>query len=147
MMRTAWLGLAFALCLAPAAGAGEFVVVSSTDPAFRPGQELAGGYSVQLASGAQLVVVHASGMVRRLIGGPQAVRLPEVAAASANARRTEVLKLMVAQPRRTRSLVPPACPAPETLTTLDAILAAGEQEACLPLARQALSDYAERAAE
>jgi hypothetical protein len=92
-------------------------------------------------------VVHASGMVRRLIGGPQAVRLPEVAAASANARRTEVLKLMVAQPRRTRSLVPPACPAPETLTTLDAILAAGEQEACLPLARQALSDYAERAAE
>jgi hypothetical protein len=123
------------------------VVLSSTDPSFKPGQQLMGGSKVQLAAGAKLVLIHASGMVRKLTGAGRAVQLPAVQASSANAHRTEVLKLMVARPRRTRSLIPPACPAPETLTTIDAILAAGEQEACLPLARQALNAYAERTAE
>jgi hypothetical protein len=146
-MRTTLLGLTFAFALAGAAAASDFVVLSSTDPSFKPGQQLMGGSSVQLASGSQLVLIHASGMVRKLTGAGRPVQLPAVQASNANAHRTEVLKLMVAQPRRTRSLIPPACPAPETLTTLDAILEAGEQEACLPLARQALTAYAERAAE
>ena len=146
-MRQLLLGsfLAFALC--GAAAASNFVVLSSTDPAFKPGQQLAGGSNVALAAGKELVVIHASGVVRKLTGMGRAVQLPAAQASSANDRRTEVLKLMVAQPRRTRSLIPPACPAPETLTTLDAILAAGEHEACLPLARQALAIYAAQAAE
>jgi len=144
-MRGLLLGSILALAAAGTASAGDFVVLSSTDPAFKPGQQLMGGANLRLAAGAQLVVIHASGMVRKLSGAGKAVTLPQVAASDANARRTEVLKLMVAQPRRTRSLVPPACPAPETLTTLDAILAAGEQEACLPLARQALNAYVEKA--
>lgn len=144
-MRAIWLGLTVALGFAAAAAASDFVVLSSTDPSFKPGQQLMGGSKVELASGAQLVLIHASGMVRKLTGAGRPVQLPSVQASSANTHRTEVLKLMVAQPRRTRSLAPPACPAPESLTTLDAILAAGEQEACLPLARQALSAYADQA--
>ena len=147
-MRALLLGSILALAMAGSAAASDFVVLSSTDPAFKPGQQLMGGSSLRLAAGSQLTVIHASGMVRKLNAGANgAVQLPQVAASSANARRTEVLKLMVAQPRRTRSLVPPACPAPETLTTLDEILAAAEQEPCLPLARQALAAYAEKAAE
>jgi hypothetical protein len=146
-MRQLLLGslLAFAVC--GGAAASDFVVLKSTDPAFKPGQQLAGGSNISLAAGKELVLIHASGMVRKLTGMGRAVQLPAVQAASASDHRTEVLKLMVAQPRRTRSLIPPACPAPETLTTLDAILAAGEQEACLPLARQALATYVEQTAE
>ena len=146
-MRRLMLGSLLALAIAGPAAASDFVVLSSTDPMFKPGQQLAGGSSISLAAGAQLVVIHASGMVRKLTGSGEAVRLPAMQSASANAHRTEVLKLMVAPPRRTRSIVPPACPAPETLTTLDAILDAGEVEACAPLARQALATYAEQAAQ
>ena len=146
-MRQLLLGSLLAFALSSAASASDFVVLSSTDPTFKPGQQLAGGSNIALAAGKQLVVIHASGMVRKLTGAGRAIQLPAAQASSANDHRTEVLKLMVAQPRRTRSLVPPACPAPETLTTLDAILAAGALEPCLPLARQALAIYAAQAEE
>ena len=146
-MRIAWLALTFALSAASAASAGEFVVVSSTDPAFRAGHELEAGATVPLAPGQTLVVIHASGAVTRLMGSPKGAMVPMVRMATADAQRVEVLRMLVAQPRARRSGVIPsqACPAPETLTEMEGIIAAARRSGCVPAARQAFGAYVERA--
>ena len=145
-MRTAWLGLTFALCLGSAASAGEFVVVSSTDPAYPAGRELDAGATIPLATGKTLVVIHASGKVTKLMGGPGGVMVPMIRMASADSQRVEVLRLLVAQPRARRSGVIPAqpCPTAATLTEMDGIVSAARQSGCVPVARRAFGAYVER---
>ena len=59
-MRGAILGIILAAGLASAAAAADYVVVSSTNPALRPGLEVAGGEAFQIAE-----IDHANRLRRR----------------------------------------------------------------------------------
>ena len=147
-MRTAIFGLALAAGLAGAAQAGEFVVVSSTDPAIPAGRELDAGATVPLAPGRTLVVIHASGAVTRLNGAPGGVVVPMARMASSDSQRLEVLKLLVAQPRVRRSALiarSGPCPALEDLKELEAIVQAAGMAGCVTTAREAFTAFVERA--
>jgi hypothetical protein len=146
-MRKVLLGLAFLLGFASAAQAGQFVVVSSTDPAIRAGRELDPGETLPLGVGKTAVVIHASGAVTKLTGMAGGVTLPMNRALSADAQRVAVLRLLVSQPRTRRSgVIPPqTCPAAETLTDMDGIVGAARMAGCVATARQAFGAYVERA--
>jgi hypothetical protein len=145
-MRGTLLGLLFAAGFAGAAQAGDFVVVSSTDPAISRGQELDSGATIPLSAGKSVVVIDVAGKVVRLAGSPAGAMLPRRQLASVNTDRMDALKLLVAQPRVRRSGPPQVvCPPADSLSNLDEIVSATRTDGCLAAARQAFATYVERA--
>lgn len=145
-LARAVLGLALAVSLAGLAQAADYVVISSTDPALSRGKALDAGARVALAPGRSLTVMHASGNVLTLKGSAAGVVLPKRSVSPADADRMNVLKVMVSPKAsqratsgfgRTRSGV---CPLPESLTTLDQIVAAHSAN-CAAAAEAALDAY------
>jgi hypothetical protein len=118
-------GLALALS-AGAALARDYIVVTSSDPAFTRGQALDAGAKLALGAGQKLTLMHASGDLVTLKGAAGGVTLPKRMATQTDADRLAILKVMVAPAAkaaagstRTRSGI---CPNPESLTSLDAIV-------------------------
>ncbi|MBX3485190.1 hypothetical protein [Phenylobacterium sp.] len=111
---------------AGAALASDYMVVTSSDPAFARGQGFDAGARVALGAGQKLTLMHASGDLVTLRGAAGGVTLPRRMANQAEADRLAILKVMVAPAARqmvgstrTRSGI---CPSPESLTSLDAIV-------------------------
>lgn len=143
-MRTAILGILLALGAAGAACASDYVIVSSTDPAFRPGAELTGGQRVALGAGQTLRIINATGEVSTLKGGPSGVVAPRPGA-PADATRMAQLKVLIDPPPQSRTFGgrrSGVCPDPSTLTSLDQILAV-QSGGCASQAREALTAYVE----
>lgn len=141
-MRTAVLGLLLAVGVAGAAQAADFVIVSSTDPALRPGQELAGGQRVSLAAGQTLRIMSASGAISTLRGGPSGAVAP-AAGGPADAGKLAQLKVLIDPPPASRQFGARrsgVCPDPATLTTIEQILAV-QSGGCATQARTALETY------
>ncbi|WP_296597724.1 hypothetical protein [Phenylobacterium sp.] len=140
--------LGFALAaVAGAAAARDYIVVASSDPAIARGAAYDGGAKVALAPGQTLTLMHASGDTIRVKGAAGGVVLPRRQAATAEAERLAVLRLIVAPPERrpqsalyatrTRAGI---CPEATTVTTLDAI-AQVHQGGCAAEAAQALEAW------
>ncbi|TAJ74605.1 MAG: hypothetical protein EPO51_00685 [Phenylobacterium sp.] len=146
-MRRVLLGLLLAAGLAGVAQAGDFVVVSSTDPAIVRGSEYASGQALQIAPGKSVVLVDPAGNVKRLAGGAAAQALPRRQIASVDEQRMAVVKLLVAPPRVRRAApnFDKVCPEAD-LKTFDGILTVAPVDGCLSRARDAFEAYVERAA-
>lgn len=137
-MHKIFLGFMLATGLAGVAHAADFVVVKSTDPALKPGLELSGGQKVALGAGQTLTLMSASGSVSVLRGGPNGVMAPR--AGAADPERLAALKILVDPPPAGRTFGARragVCPDPETLKTLDDILAV-QSSGCTAQARAAL---------
>jgi len=127
LQRAAFAGLALAM-LAGTAVARDYVVVASTDPSVPRGLTVDAGARLAVSPGHTVTLMHASGDVLKLKGAAGGVVAPARKAASAEAARLEVLRVMISPTtrevsvgsgqRRSRSGV---CPSPDTLTTLDAV--------------------------
>jgi len=144
-MRTAVLGFLFALGVAGAAQAGDYVVVSSSDPAIRPGQELAAGQRIALGAGQTLRFMDASGNIATLRGAAGGAVAPR-AGAPLDATRMAQLKVLIDPPPASRTFGARrsgVCPDPATLTTLDQILSV-QSGGCAPQARAAMEIYLAR---
>ena len=144
-MRTAILGFILALGVAGGAQAGDYVVVSSTDPAIRPGQELTGGQRIALGAGQTLRFMDASGNVVTLRGAAGGAVAPR-AGAPVDPTRMAQLKVLIDPPPSTRTFGARrsgVCPDPATLTTLDQSLSV-QSGGCAPQARLALETYLAR---
>ncbi|MBL8553480.1 MAG: hypothetical protein JNL41_04320 [Phenylobacterium sp.] len=134
-------GLALALS-AGGALARDFIVVTSSDPAFARGQGFDAGARVALGPGHKLTLMHASGDLVAVTGAAGGVVLPRRTATQAEADRLAVLKVMVVPtPKasgatRTRGI----CPNPESLTTLDAIVQV-QAAGCRASAGEALESW------
>jgi len=132
------------------AASADYVVVASTDPGLPRGRELAAGARLPIAPGQTVTLMHATGEVVVLRGGPDGAVAPLGRPASpAEAERMSVLRLMVASaPRRGPSRFGNArslCPTAEALADLDAI-AQAETAGCAEAASQALDAYVSRTA-
>jgi hypothetical protein len=144
------LGVALA-ALASSAGARDYIVVASTDPAIARGATYDAGTRLTLASGAKVTLMHASGGVLALRGARGGVVLPRREVVSADAGRLAILKVIVSPAERrvvgggrlarTRGGI---CPGPESLVTLDDIAAAAAAN-CAEPAQTALAAYLEHA--
>lgn len=127
LRRAALAGFALAT-LAGTALARDYVVVASTEPAVPRGLTVDAGARLAVAPGHTVTLMHASGDVLKLNGAAGGVVAPARKAASADAARLEVLRVMISPSarevsvgsgqRRSRSGV---CPSADTLTTLDAV--------------------------
>lgn len=143
-MKRLVLGGLLAFGVAGAAAAADFVVVSSTDPAFARGREVASGEQLAIAPGKSVVLVDTAGQVVRLSGAAVA---PRRQYASLNEDRVAVLKMLVAPPRVRRAgpSLDKACPDVD-LTRFDGIVATARVDGCLAAARTAFDAYVLRAA-
>ena len=146
MLGRASLPAVIAALIAAAAAAHEYVVVASTEPAVTRGLGVDGGQKLAVAPGHAITLMHASGDLLTLKGAAGGVTAPKRQAQSADAARLEVLRTIVAAKpedtreglgsrRRTRGV----CPAPESLTSLDAIAAV--QGPCPEAAERALEAW------
>ena len=126
------------------AGAADYVVVRSNSPALAKGVQLSAGQKLELAPGQQLTVVSAGGELTVLRGATGGVVLPSLETGNSRAA-TAALAALVTRPAPRRSFGAmrgkDECPKPESLTSLEAILAAAEVEACAALAQQALDRW------
>jgi hypothetical protein len=141
-MRSAILGVILAGGVAAAAQAGDYVVVASTDPSFRPGTELDGGQRVPLAAGRTLRLINTSGEITTLRGGASGAIAPR-RGAPADATRLAQLKVLIDPPPASRTFGgrrAGVCPHPSELTTLDQILAV-QSGGCDKEAKAALDAY------
>ena len=141
-MRQAFLGLILATGLAGAAAASDYVVVTSTNPALRPGQEISAGQRLDLAAGQTLRLMSATGELTTLRGGPSGATAPRAGGAADPARMAQ-LKLLIDPPPQGRTFGgrrSGVCPDPAVLTTLDQILAV-QSGGCASQAREALDAY------
>ncbi len=110
------------------AAARDYVVVASTEPMVPRGLTLDAGAHLAVTPGRSVTLMHASGDVLKLNGAAGGVVAPARKAASTDAARLEVLRVMVtpntrevsvgSAQRRSRGGV---CPSPDSLTTLDTI--------------------------
>lgn len=130
-----------------AAAARDYVVVSSTDPAVVRGQSYSAGARIALPAGKSVTLMHASGDLVRLQGAAGGVLLPRRVASQGDADRLAILKAIVAPAERstvgsmklakTRAGV---CPAPEAVTSLDAVVQVYEA-GCKAVAAEALEAW------
>lgn len=130
-----------------AAEAGDYVVVASSDPGLVAGQELDGGQRVALGAGRSATLVHVSGDMTVLRGGPAGAVVPTRRMASADASRIEALKSLIAPPAEGHTFGGRRggiCPDPADLRTVDQILSA-QAGGCTRQAREALSALASKA--
>ncbi|HET6970519.1 MAG TPA: hypothetical protein VFH92_05285 [Phenylobacterium sp.] len=138
-MRHVFLGFVLAAGISSAAVAADYVVVSSTDPALKPGLEVDAGQHLDLATGKTATLMAAAGDVTVLRGGPSGAAAP--ARKGGDPARLAALKVLVAPPTGGRTFGGKrggVCPDAASLTTLDQILdvqAAG----CTTEARQAFN--------
>ena len=146
-MRRIILGITMAIAAASgAARAADYVVVKSTDPGIKAGLTLNGGQKVNLAAGQTLILIAAAGDVTTLKGGAAGAVAPVRRTAQADAGRIAALHVLIDPPPAGRTFGGRrggVCPDPETLKTLDDILAVQRAD-CAPAARAALEAYAAR---
>ena len=141
-MRGAILGIILAVGFAGAAAAADYVVVSSTNPALRPGQEVVGGQRLDLAAGQTLRLMNATGEVTTLRGAAGGATAPRPGAPADQARLAQ-LRVLIDPPPAGRTFGgrrSGVCPDPALLTTLDQILAV-QSGGCAAQAREALQAY------
>jgi hypothetical protein len=149
LLRRAALPAAALALIAGAAAAADYVVVATTEPAIVRGAVVDGGQRLAVAPGRSVTLMHAGGALVMLKGARGGVVAPLRKSAAADSARLEVFRTMVAAKprekseglgaRRTRGGV---CPAPDGLTSLDAI--AQVQSACPEAAAEALGAWLAR---
>lgn len=129
---------------AAATAAADFVVVRSSVPALAKGTQLTAGQKIDLPAGQQVTVVSMGGEITVLRGAVGGVTLPALQAGASRAS-SAALAALVTRPAPRRSFGAMRgkedCPAPESLNSLEAILAAAQVEACATLAQQALDRW------
>lgn len=146
MVKKGWIGAMMAISLAAgtAAMAADYVVARSNVATIGKGTQFAAGASVPLEDGQVLTLVSSGGEVLVLRGAAGGVRLPALAG-GAQAAAVATLTALVNRPPPRRSFGAmrgkETCPAIETLTTMESILAASAVEGCGTLARDALERY------
>ncbi len=136
--------MAISLAAGTAAMAADYVVARSNVATIGKGTQFAAGASVPLEDGQVLTLVSSGGEVLVLRGAAGGVRLPALAG-GAQAAAVATLTALVNRPPPRRSFGAmrgkETCPAIETLTTMESILAASAVEGCGTLARDALERY------
>ncbi|MBX3484056.1 hypothetical protein [Phenylobacterium sp.] len=143
-MRRAILGVLLALGVAGAAGAAEYVVVASTDPAVKVGASVDAGQRLALGAGQTVRLMSASGEVSTLKGGASGATVPK--AAASDPVRVQALAALVSPPPTGRVFGGRrggVCPDPADLKSFDAILAA-QAGGCASAAREAFDTYLAR---
>ena len=140
-MRSVFLGLTLAIAAAAgAAGAADYVVVKSTDPAIKPGLGLDSGQRVALGAGQTLTLIAAAGDVTTLRGGPSGAMAPARRTNPADAGKLDTLRAIIDPPPAGRTFGGRrggVCPDAGALKTVDDILAA-QSAGCGSVAREAL---------
>jgi hypothetical protein len=143
-MRKLLIAAAFSLAFGGVAAASDYIVVSSSDPAFKRGQAFDAGAKVALGAGKTLTLMRASGEVTTVRGTAGGVTIPASKLAAADAARFETIRALVQPPPEGRTFGARRggiCPALETLQTLDDIVRVAETSGCKTVARQALDAY------
>jgi len=146
-MRRVILGVILAVGFAGLAQAADFIVVKSTDPAFKRGQELGAGERVALGAGKTLTVMRASGEISTITGAGSGVTLPGARLAQSDTARFNALRSLVQPPPEGRTFGARrggTCAPATSLLTMDDILRASDS-GCKTQAREALSAYIARA--
>lgn len=147
-VRSGAVAVLVSFAMVGAAWAGDYIVVSSTDPIIAKGTALDGGAIVPLASGRELTIMSVNGAVRTYRGGEGVVRLPRLAEAT-NATAFDALLQLVRRtpPRRVTGAMRSVgtCRPVEELTNLDLIMTA-EANNCRANASAALDIYIAREA-
>ncbi|MBU6378935.1 MAG: hypothetical protein KJS95_10440 [Gammaproteobacteria bacterium] len=139
-------GAAAALWLAAGtvAVAADYVVARSNVASIAKGAQFAAGANLPLEDGQVVTMVSSGGEVVVLRGAAGGVRLPALAGGAQSAS-VAALTALVNRPPPRRSFGAmrgkETCPAVETLTTMDSILAASAVEGCGLIARDALERY------
>ena len=144
-MRKIIIGVALALAAAGAARAADYVVVKSTDPGIKAGLTLDGGQRVNLGPGQTLTLIAAAGDVTTLRGSASGAVAPARRTPAADAGKIAALRVLIDPPPTGRTFGGRrggVCPDPNSLKTLDAILAV-QDAGCAAAARVALDAYAD----
>ena len=148
-VRRAFLPALAVAAIGGAAAAHDYVVVATTEPAIVRGTGVDGGQRLAVAPGRSVTLMHAGGALVMLKGAAGGVVAPLRKTAAADTARLEVFRTMVsAKPRETteglgsRRTRGGVCPAPDSLTSLDAI--AQVQSACPEAAAEALGAWLAR---
>ena len=143
-MRKLLIGIALSLALGGTAVASDYIVVSSTDAAFKRGQAFDAGAKVALGAGKTLTLMRATGEVVTVRGAAAGAMVPGARLAAADTARFETLRSLVEPPPTGRTFGARRggiCPAAETLTELDDIVRTAESSGCKAVAREALEAY------
>lgn len=131
------------------AGAGDYIVVRSTDASIARGTALAAGKRVPLAAGATLTLVSAGGEVVTLKGAAGGASVPGTSV-DGDSAAGEALAALVSRPPPRRSFGamrgPENCPTASALQDFALILAASLQQGCGAIAQSALEAYVDKAA-
>lgn len=143
-MRKLLIAMTFALASGGVAAASDYIVVGSSDPAFKRGQAIDAGARLPLGAGKTLTLMRASGEVTTVRGSAGGVTIPASKLASADAARFETIRALVQPPPEGRTFGARRggiCPALESLQSLDDIVRVAETSGCKTVARQALDAY------
>jgi len=142
-IRSLFLSGGVALALSGSAFAQDFLVLSSSDAGVKKGATFAAGQLVQAAPGTSVTVMSPAGEIVRLTAAADGVRMPAAAAGGRKGAVDSLQKILLRPPpsRRTFGAMrggEPDCPAVESLTTVEAIVAADEKPECRRIAATAL---------
>lgn len=146
-MRKLLIVAALSLTFGGVAAASDYIVVGSSDPAFKRGQAFDAGDKVALGAGKTLTLMRASGEVTTVRGAAAGATIPGAKLAAADAARFETIRALVQPPPEGRTFGARRggiCPALESLQTLDDIVRVAETSGCKTVARQALDAYLAR---
>ena len=143
-MRKLLIGVVLSVAFGGAAMASDYIVVNSSDPAFKRGQSFDAGARLALGAGQSVTLMRASGEVTTLRGAAGGVAIPGARLAAADSARFETLRALVQPPPEGRTFGARRggiCPALESLTSLDDIVRVADTSGCKAVARQALDAY------
>ena len=130
------------------AGAGDYIVVRSTEAAIAKGTALVAGTRVALPAGATVTLVSPGGEVVTLKGSSAGAQVPGVAKPGDSAAATALAALVIKPPpRRSFGAMRGSekCPSVAALKTLEQILAASGEKGCASISQAALEAYVDRA--
>jgi hypothetical protein len=149
-MRRALIGVLAAAAFAGAANASDYIVVNSSDPGVKRGQQIDAGARVAVAAGKTLTLMRSSGEITTLTAGANGVVAPAARLAVVDNARMDTLKALLEPPPPGRTFGARRggagiCPPAAGLTTLDDIVRIADTPGCKAEAREALEAYIAKA--
>jgi hypothetical protein len=147
-VRKVVFGAVVGLLIGGVAYAEDYIVIGSTDPRIPKSSVFSSGERVPLAKGATVTLINGSGSLTTITGRPGGVVLPAAPSAS-NPDRMAALRSLIERPQARRTFGAmrggrygdEACPKASELTTIEAILAADEND-CTAVAQEAMANLA-----
>ncbi|MDX2233565.1 MAG: hypothetical protein NW200_03625 [Hyphomonadaceae bacterium] len=153
-MRKFLFGAAISMMVCGVAYAEDFIVVGSTDPRIPKSTVYSAGQKIDLPRGATVTLINGAGTLTTIQGRPGGVVLPASARPADRTDHFAAIRALLERPQARRTFGAmrggrygdEACPKVSDLTTIEAILAADEND-CTAVAQEAMAKLAGGAGE